>query len=66
MNVFSGLKPHAIMSLAFWNANVLHCSSLRDGLNRNFSSSVDGRTGRHRTIQNTSQPARPGERSPHR
>lgn len=39
MKVFSGLKPQAIMSLAFAYAKVLHCSSLSDGLNKNFSSS---------------------------
>lgn len=45
MNVFSRLKPHAMMSLAFWYANALHCSSFRSGLKRNFSSSVGGRVG---------------------
>ena len=40
MKVFSGLNPNEMMSLAFLKANSLHCSSLRSGLNRNFSSSA--------------------------
>jgi hypothetical protein len=42
MNVFSFLNPQAMMSFAFWYANLLHCSSLSAGLKRNFSSSARG------------------------
>lgn len=57
MNVFSGLKPQAIISFAFWNAKVLHCSSLRDGLKRNFSSSA--RSARRVSQLATTKPAGP-------
>lgn len=47
MKVLSSLKPHAMMSLAFWYAKPWHCSSLRFDLNRNFSSSASERTAVH-------------------
>ncbi len=44
MNVFSSLKPHAMMSRAFLKAKSLTCSILRLALKRNFSSSVSWMT----------------------